>query len=181
MKTRIQALIISTSTLFLYPLFFGYIGCFINYLFIPLIWIICLFINLSFITYKSKGTSVVKRFILSITIFISFWQLSPILENQSEIIYFYLHKSKFNKIKNPMDLDESEYNIQKLDENYYFVDNTKVYVDNGFRAIAVNQMVDNTDGFFYWNGKSEIPSGFFDGNLVYKKKITDHWYRFSTR
>lgn len=119
--------------------------------------------------------------ILSFAIFISFWQLSPILENQSEIIYFYFNKSKFDKIKNPSGLDKSEYTVEKLTPNYYFVDNHKIYTDKGFSAIAVHQMVDNTDGFFYWDEKSEIPAGFFDGNLTFKDKITDHWYRFSTR
>ncbi|MFZ9956999.1 MAG: hypothetical protein ACO3E1_12885 [Flavobacteriales bacterium] len=176
--------IFSTLLLFLFPLLFNYATLsffpFLSYFVIFFI----LFIHIVFILNSTEAKIRYKRFLISLVIFFCFWFASPYLNKYSEEIYFYAHKKTFNRVlKPPKKLIDDGLHVEFLDNNTddFTVDGYLVHQEIGFTAIVVHGILDNSDGFLYWDERTQLPSGFLDGNLVFKEKISGNWYKFSLR
>ena len=92
-----------------------------------------------------------------------------------------MHLNKFEKINTQTLSEFSRERIEKIDSNSFLMDDFIVHKSIGFTAIGVNGMLDNIDGFMYFENKENLPSGFCGGNLVEYRPIYENWYSFSVR
>ena len=181
MRTRTIVFYLLILILFLYPLFYGYTSWFSLYYRLIFLWIVCFIAAVVYIDFRQKTNKKYKRLIFSAFLLILFWFIKDTLLLHSENIFFYTHKKTFNEIHNS-DLDKkTSERIQKLSDENYFYDDYKVFKTKSITAIGINAILDNTDGFMFWNGKDTLPKCFFEGNLTFTEKIEGNWYKFSTR
>jgi len=102
------------------------------------------------------------------------------LASNAEEIFFKMRQNRMEAIvdeinNNPLNCD-SKTITRKI--NKLQIDN--IEADENYIAFAVNNFLDNTDGFLYLKN-GEFPLGLFDGKVVYKKYLDGRWYSFSTR
>ncbi len=92
-----------------------------------------------------------------------------------------MHLSQFEKINEKKLLEFSGEGIVKIDSNTFLMDDYIIHKSAGFTAIGVTGMLDNIDGFMYFEKKENLPSGFCGGNLVESNSLYENWYSFSVR
>ena len=181
MKTSNIAFYLLILVLFLYPLLFGYTSWFLLDCKLTFLWVICFIVAIFYIDFKQTTNKKYIRFIFSAFLLSIFWFIKDTLIVNSENIFFYTHKKTFNEIHNT-GLDKQYFGkIQRLGSENYFYNDYRVFKTKTITAVGINAILDNTDGFMYWNGKDTLPNGFFDGKLTFTEKIEDNWYKFSTR
>ena len=180
MKAKAIVFYLLISILFLFPLLLGYQSWFLLRFKLIFIWIICFISAIIYVDFRQKTNKKYIRLIFSTFVLVLFWFVIDTLLVHSENIFFYTHKETFNEIHNT-DLNKV---YSKKSQEYgktYFYDEYRVLKTKSITAIGINAILDNTDGFMYWNGKDTLPKGFFEGNLTFTEKIEGNWYKFSTR
>lgn len=171
-KISVYDIIFIIAILFLYgfALVYGYSFHVIAY-FILIVGIsVIVFIYALIFTFQDDDINRRKiRGLIAIFTLGGFWTLQSIIYESSEYVYFKTHKFYFEKI-----VREFKENPEHAMKQY------PVDGDTNFVAIGVKNILDNTDGFAYWEGNHK-PSGVFEGNLTFTERIEGNWYKFSSR
>lgn len=167
--------------LYLYPLFFGYTSWFSIELKIIGLWLVCLVSGIIYVDFGKSSAWKYFRIAISIFLLLMFLAIKEYLLIKSEDVYYYTHKDVFNRIHKTDFESESSKHIQKLSAEEYYYDDYRVFKTKSVTAIGIKGILDNTDGFLYWNEVDPLPTGFFEGRLTFTERIEGKWYKFSTR